>query len=72
MPCILDVDVVAGVEKVYEFWHGHGGRKHSFTVTAENFLKLQAGEVIEIHTNVIEGHRHALRISPREHCEVTC
>lgn len=68
MPCIPAADVELGEEKSYEFWHGHS-RDHEFTVTAEDFERLKAGESIEIHTNVVDGHRHALRISPEESCE---
>lgn len=67
MPCIPAEDLELGEEKVYEFWHGHS-RDHTFTVTVEDFERLRAGEEIEIHTNVVDGHRHALRISPNEAC----
>lgn len=68
MPCILAEDIAAGVEKPYEFWHGHGGRKHKFVVKPEHFLELQQGRAVEIYTDIVEDHRHSLRISPREPC----
>ncbi len=68
MPCIPLADVEAGEEKTYPFWHGHSSR-HTFTVTVEHFEQLNAGESVELHTNVVDGHRHALRITPTEACE---
>lgn len=69
MPCITADEIAAGVEKSYEFWHGHGGQQHHFTITADDFVKLQAGTDIEIFTSIVESHRHALLISPRRRCE---
>lgn len=67
MPCILAEDIDAGEDKTYDFWHGHS-RKHRFTVTAEHFTLLRDGEAVEIYTDVVDGHRHALRIKPGEQC----
>jgi hypothetical protein len=72
MPCITLRDVARGATKEYQFWHGHGGGSHKFTVTAENFAELREGKIVEIFTNIIDGHRHALRISPQESCEADC
>jgi hypothetical protein len=72
MPCITMRDIARGVTKEYQFWHGHGGGSHRFTVTAENFAELREGKFVEIFTNIIDGHRHALRISPQESCEADC
>jgi hypothetical protein len=69
MPCISAADIEQGVEKTFSFWHGHG-RQHMFTVTAEDFASLKAGDEIEIYTTVVDGHRHALRISPEEDCSL--
>jgi hypothetical protein len=67
MPCIAAEDVAAGVEKTYRFWHGHSAQ-HTFTVTADDFVALQNGEDVELLTSVVDGHRHALRISVDEAC----
>lgn len=72
MPCISGADIAAGVDKEYLFWHGHGGGKHKFTVTAAHFKDLQENKPVELYTSIIDGHRHALRISPREVCRQTC
>lgn len=69
MPCVSHADIVAGVEKVYEFWHGHGGRQHKFTVTANDFSKLLRGESVEIYTSVVEDHRHSAMVTPTRRCE---
>jgi hypothetical protein len=72
MPCITIRDIARGVEKSYSFWHGHGGGTHKFTVTADHFATLREGKPVEIFTDVIDGHRHALRISPAEMCGTDC
>ena len=71
MPCITEDDVRVGTVKTYDFWHGHS-RKHRFTVTAANFKLLQEGKDVELLTDVVDDHRHALRISPREACGADC
>jgi hypothetical protein len=68
MPCIDQNDVLAGLDKVYEFWHGHGNQLHQFTVTAQDFERLAKGESIEIFTNLVQGHRHSLRIEAKNFC----
>jgi hypothetical protein len=70
MPCISEDDVTAGEAKSYEFWHGHGGKNHKFTIDADGFSKLAAGESIEIFTDVVTGHRHALKIDPSLKCTI--
>ena len=69
MPCITAVDIAAGVEKIYDFWHGHDGMQHKFTVTSADFAKLKAGHETEIYTSVVEDHRHSLLLSPTRPCE---
>lgn len=71
MPCITTDDILASVEKTYDFWHGHS-RQHKFTITAESFLKLQEGEAIEIFTDIVDGHRHALAVKPTSRCTEAC
>lgn len=67
MPCILADDIAAGEEKTYDFWHGHS-RKHRFTIKPEHFEKLLEGQEVELFTDVVDGHRHALRLKPSEGC----
>lgn len=71
MPCISVEDITAGDEKSYDFWHGHS-RKHRFTVTAEHFTQIRDGREVELYTDVVDGHRHALRIKPGQVCTESC
>ncbi len=68
MPCIPITDIEAAEDRVYTFWHGHNGVSHRFTVTHDDFLRLQTGEVIEVYTDIVSGHRHALKIDPNLAC----
>lgn len=63
MPRISQEDLEAGETKFYEFWHGHSGRNHSFTITAEQFSELKNGKTLEVYTDVVDSHRHAVRIN---------
>lgn len=69
MPCITSEEITAATDADYTFWHGHDGMDHTFTVTAADFQKLQSGKDVMIYTSVVEGHRHALLISPSSPCE---
>ena len=69
MPCLTAADIAAAVEKTYEFWHGHDGMQHRFTVTKTDFNRLKSGQSVEIFTSVVEDHRHALLLSPVRRCE---
>jgi hypothetical protein len=68
MPCISALDVEAAEPKDYPYWHGHS-RQHNFTISSEDFAELAAGRTIELYTDVVDGHRHALKIIPSEICE---
>lgn len=68
MPCIALLEMEDAEDRVYEFWHGHGSMAHRFTLTSEHYRSLLSGETIEIYTDLVDGHRHALRISPNEPC----
>ncbi len=69
MPCISALDIAAGFEKSYDFWHGHSGKLHRFTVTTDDFKKLQSGHNVEVYTSIVEDHRHSLVVSPTRRCE---
>lgn len=68
MPCITQSDLDAEEDRVYEFWHGHGATTHKFTITSEQFRRIKAGELIELYTDLVDGHRHALRVALNETC----
>jgi len=55
-------DMVLAQDKTYEFWHGHGGRSHSYVVTAEDFKKIRSGIKVTIETDAVDSHTHTLFI----------
>jgi len=58
---ILKVDYVKANQPVtLEFWHGHGGVNHKFTITPEHFAEIKKLKKVYIQTNVVDGHSHKL------------
>ncbi len=57
-------DVAAAVTLPKDFWHGHGGQLHRFTVLPEHFTKLKRRERVMIQTTEVDGHSHMLFIDP--------
>jgi hypothetical protein len=57
-------DVSAGVTLPKDFWHGHGGQLHRYTVLPEHFQALKRRERVMIQTTEVEGHSHMLFIDP--------
>ncbi|MBX3227099.1 MAG: hypothetical protein KIT84_35815 [Labilithrix sp.] len=57
-------DMGVGEDKVYDFWHGHEGRLHRFTVTAAHFARLRQKQRVTIATTVVSDHQHTLFIDP--------
>lgn len=53
-------DVLANAQLDKEFWHGHGGRNHRFTVTPDHLTKLRNLEKVTIETTSVESHAHTL------------
>lgn len=47
-----------------EFWHGHGGQSHRFTVLPEHFRALARRERVTLETTVVDSHSHRLFIDP--------
>lgn len=56
--------VAAGTDQPMDFWHGHGGALHRFTVTASHFAALRRRERVMIETTGVDAHRHMLFIDP--------
>ena len=71
MPCISNEDLNEGSELNFNFWHGHGSKIHRFKVTQEQITQLLNGEPIEIYTDIVDGHRHAIKIDPQTACKKT-
>lgn len=57
-------DVAAGVTLPKDFWHGHGGQLHAFTVLPAHFQALKRRERVMIQTTEVDGHSHMLFIDP--------
>ncbi len=57
-------DMVAGVERTLEFWHGHGGLNHAFTILPTDFEALRRGERVTLITTEVDSHQHMLFIDP--------
>ncbi len=55
-----------GVALQMDFWHGHGGQVHQFTVTPADFEALARGEKVYIETTEVEDHMHTLFIDPSD------
>lgn len=64
---IIYVDyVLANTERTLEFWHGHGGQQHRFTLTPAHFAALKRGEKIYVETTEVDDHMHMLFIDPTD------
>ena len=62
---IIRVDaVIAGVALTLDFWHGHGGVRHRFTLEPSHFEALKRGERITVGTTTVDGHAHTLFVDP--------
>jgi len=62
---IIRVDwVIEGDAVELEFWHGHGGVSHRFTVSPEHFEALKRGERVTLETTEVDSHSHELFIDP--------
>jgi hypothetical protein len=56
--------VLAGTDQTYDFWHGHNGVLHQFTLTAANFADLVKKKRVNLVTTVVDGHQHDLFVDP--------
>jgi hypothetical protein len=63
---ITVASVVAGTTLTLDFWHGHGGQQHRFTLTPAMFADLKAGNKITVGTSTVDGHAHTLFIDPKD------
>ena len=58
--------VLAGIEITLDFWHGHGGQVHTFTLLPEHFEMLKRGERVDLATTEVDSHHHTLFIDPAD------
>lgn len=56
--------VLAGSTITLDFWHGHGGVQHRYTLDPAHFEQLKAGQRVTVGTTEVEGHAHTLFIDP--------
>jgi hypothetical protein len=61
-------DIIKGQSLTLQYWHGHGGVYHLFTVTPDDFTSLKSGHPVIIyeHTTVVEDHYHFVVIDPNK------
>ena len=62
---VIKVDYILANKSIdLQFWHGHGGMYHRFTVTPTHFAELKKLKKIYIETTEVESHSHKLFIDP--------
>ena len=69
MPCITKEVIAAGQEVSYDFWHGHSGELHRFTLTVEDLQTLKDEKSIEVFTAIVDGHKHAVKVDVKKPCK---
>lgn len=57
---------VAGETLTMDFWHGHGGVQHEFTLEPMHFAALKRGERVTLETTIVDGHSHMLFVDPTD------
>src|SRR4051812_45675353 len=55
-------DILANQPVTLDFWHGHGGVLHRYTVTPDHFRELTHLRKVMIETTEVEDHSHQLFI----------
>lgn len=58
--------VMAGAAVTLDFWHGHGGVQHRFTLTPAMLDDLKHGKKITVGTTTVDNHAHMLFIDPKD------
>jgi hypothetical protein len=56
--------VLANASITLDFWHGHGGVMHRFTLEPAHFAELKALRRVTLETTIVESHSHQLFIDP--------
>ena len=60
---VIKVDyLLKNSEVTLEFWHGHGGKNHRFTLTQEHFIQFKQKKKVFVETTVVDSHKHKLFI----------
>lgn len=64
---VIKVDYVkAGQTITFDFWHGHNGILHRYTVTSDHFAQLKKLQRVQIETTEVADHTHLLFIDPTD------
>ncbi len=58
--------ILDGNDLTLDFWHGHGGKQHRFTLTSAVYQDLKALKRVTIETTAVDGHKHKLFIDPKD------
>ena len=62
---IVKVEYILKNEPVtIDFWHGHSGKIHKYTVTPEHFAELKKLKRVTLETTSVDSHKHKLFIDP--------
>lgn len=52
--------LMADVPITLDFWHGHGGKLHQFTLLPEHFRLMKKLKKVTLETTSVDGHKHKL------------
>ena len=58
--------VIASAAVTMDFWHGHSGVLHRFTLEPMHFAALKQGQRVTLGTTTVEGHAHTLFVDPTD------
>lgn len=56
--------ILADAALTLDFWHGHGGKQHRFTLLPSHYMELKRLRRVTVETSVVDGHTHTLFIDP--------
>ena len=60
---VIKVDyILANQEITLNFWHGHNGVLHRFTLKPEHYAAFKKMKKVFVETSVVDGHSHKLFI----------
>jgi len=58
--------VIASATITLDFWHGHGGILHRYTLDPSHFAALRSGQRVTLTTTEVEDHSHMLFVDPHD------
>lgn len=63
---ITSVQMTNEMDEELMYWHGHGGRSHTFTLSKFDKNQILGGRKVVIETSTVDGHTHKLFIDPTD------